>query len=98
MSATAEAPIEPGLPVEIGRIDKELGKLWETVGDTKTRASLINLAIYTENAKAVAENTSLIRNCDSTRLSRASHLRKSRRQRAKRQGVDQRTLPPRRKG
>ena len=29
MSATAEAPIEPGLPVEIGRIDKELGKLWE---------------------------------------------------------------------
>jgi glucose-6-phosphate dehydrogenase assembly protein OpcA len=60
MSATAEAPIEPGLPVEIGRIDKELGKLWETVGDTKTRASLINLAIYTENAKAVAENTSLI--------------------------------------
>jgi len=60
MSATAEAPIEPGLSVEIGRIDKELGKLWEAVGDTKTRASLINLAIYTENAKSVAENTSLI--------------------------------------
>jgi glucose-6-phosphate dehydrogenase assembly protein OpcA len=60
MSATAEASIEPGLPVEIGRIDKELGKLWEDIGDTKTRASLINLAIYTENAKSVEENTNLI--------------------------------------
>jgi hypothetical protein len=31
-----------GLPVEIGRIDKELGKLWDSSDDTKTRASLIN--------------------------------------------------------
>lgn len=50
----------PGLPVEIGRIDKELGKLWEESDDTKTRASLINLAIYTESASAVAGNTELI--------------------------------------
>lgn len=40
--------IEPGIPVEIGKIDKELGKLWESTDDTKTRASLINLVVYTE--------------------------------------------------
>lgn len=54
------AVIEAGLPVEIGRIDKELGKLWEESDDTKTRASLVNLAIYTENAASVASNTELI--------------------------------------
>jgi glucose-6-phosphate dehydrogenase assembly protein OpcA len=48
-----------GIEVEIGRIEKELGKLWESTGD-KTRASLINLAIYTESAGAVARNTELI--------------------------------------
>jgi glucose-6-phosphate dehydrogenase assembly protein OpcA len=52
--------ISPGLPVEIGRIEKDLGKLWENSGDTKTRASLINLAIYTESASAVAKDTELI--------------------------------------
>lgn len=57
MSATT---ISPGLPVEIGRIDKELGRLWEESDDTKTRASLINLVIYTESADAVADNTALI--------------------------------------
>lgn len=54
------ATIEPGMPVEIGRIDRELGKLWEDSGDTKTRASLINLAIYTENADDIGKNTDLI--------------------------------------
>lgn len=52
--------VDPGLPVEIGTIGKELGKLWEESGDTKTRASLINLAIYTENPDAVPWNTGLI--------------------------------------
>jgi len=56
MSATIEA----GLPVEIGKIDKELGKLWEESGDTKTRASLVNLAIFTEDFSTVDSNTSLI--------------------------------------
>lgn len=60
MNAVEQPPIEPGLPVEIGRIDKELGKLWEETGDTKTRASLINLAIYTESANSVSSNTDLI--------------------------------------
>ena len=60
MNATEQAPIEAGFPVEIGGIDKELGKLWDEVGDTKTRASLVNLAIFTEKANAVAANTDLI--------------------------------------
>jgi glucose-6-phosphate dehydrogenase assembly protein OpcA len=60
VNAVEEPSIEPGFPVEVGKIDKELGKLWEETGDTKTRASLINLAIYTEDARAVAENTDLI--------------------------------------
>jgi glucose-6-phosphate dehydrogenase assembly protein OpcA len=71
VNATAQAPIEPGLPVEIGKIDKELGKLWEETGDTKTRASLINLAIYTESAKSVAENTNLISQIASEHACRA---------------------------
>jgi glucose-6-phosphate dehydrogenase assembly protein OpcA len=60
VNATKEAPIEAGFPVEIGRIDKELGQLWDEVGDTKTRASLVNLAIFTEDANSVAANTDLI--------------------------------------
>ncbi len=50
----------PGLPVEIGRIEKELAKLWEDSGDAKSRASLINLAIYTESADTIGPNTALI--------------------------------------
>lgn len=60
-AAVSISGISPGLPVEIGRIDRELGRLWEESGDTKSRASLINLAIYTESADAVPENTELIR-------------------------------------
>lgn len=52
--------IEPGLPVEIGRIDKELGKLWESNDDTKTRASLINLVVYSEDAQSLAANTEIV--------------------------------------
>jgi len=51
---------EPGLPVEIGRIDKELGRLWESSDNTKTRASLLNLVIYTEKPESLDSNTELI--------------------------------------
>ena len=71
MSATAQVSIEPGLPVEVGKIDKELGKLWEETGETKTRASLINLAIYTEDAESVSENTNLIAQIASQHACRA---------------------------
>ena len=60
MKTTEQTAIEAGFPVEIGRIDKELGHLWDEVGDTKTRASLVNLAIFTEDANSVAANTDLI--------------------------------------
>jgi glucose-6-phosphate dehydrogenase assembly protein OpcA len=63
--------IEPGLPVEIGRIDKQLGKLWEESGDTKTRASLVNFAIYTEDAAAVPANTEIVSQIASEHACRA---------------------------
>lgn len=71
MSAAIDPNVEPGIPVEIGRIDKQLGKLWEDSDDTKTRASLINLAIYTEDAGAVASNTALIAQIASEHACRA---------------------------
>ena len=52
---------EPGIPVPIGGIERELGRLWEESGDGKTRASLINLAIYNEKAGSLEKNTTIIR-------------------------------------
>lgn len=49
-----------GLPVDIGRIDQELGRLWEDSDDSKTRASLMNLAIFTEDADSISLNTTRI--------------------------------------
>jgi len=60
-----------GMPVEIGQIDKALGRLWEDSGDTKTRASLINLAISTEDPSTVAMNTDIIAQIASEHACRA---------------------------
>ena len=49
-----------GLSVEIGQIGRELKKLWEQSGDVKTRASLINLAVYSSDPNSLAENTRII--------------------------------------
>jgi glucose-6-phosphate dehydrogenase assembly protein OpcA len=49
-----------GLPVEIGRIDKELGKLWESSDDSKTRASLINFVIHTGDPSSLKADTEII--------------------------------------
>lgn len=49
-----------GIPVEIGKIDRELGRLWEDSADTKTRASLINFVVYTEDRRTIGQNTELI--------------------------------------
>lgn len=57
---SAESTISLGLPVEIGQIDKALGRLWEESGDTKTRASHINLAIHTHCPDSLIHNTELI--------------------------------------
>jgi glucose-6-phosphate dehydrogenase assembly protein OpcA len=49
-----------GMPVEIGKIDRELKQLWKQGEGAATRASLINFAIYCEGENAIAETTELI--------------------------------------
>lgn len=52
--------ISPGLPVEIGKIDRELKKLWAESGSAMTRASLMNLAVYSEAPGSLPRNTEII--------------------------------------
>src|SRR5256886_6260918 len=49
-----------GQSVEIGKIDKELKKLWQEGENAMTRASLINLAVYSEKPGSLKKNTQLI--------------------------------------
>jgi glucose-6-phosphate dehydrogenase assembly protein OpcA len=49
-----------GVPVEIGRIDQELKKLWQESEGAMTRASLMNLAVYGEEAGSLQRNTQLM--------------------------------------
>lgn len=50
----------PGIPVPIGGIEKALGRLWDESGESKTRASLINLAIYSEEEGSLEKNSEVI--------------------------------------
>ncbi len=50
----------PGMPVEIGKIARELKKLWSESGGAMTRASLINLAVYSEAPGSLPLNTQII--------------------------------------
>src|SRR5688500_16193050 len=59
MPATAET-YSLGLQVETGKIDKELKKLWSQSADAMTRASLVNLAVYSEETGSLEKNTQLI--------------------------------------
>jgi glucose-6-phosphate dehydrogenase assembly protein OpcA len=59
MPATAEN-FAPGLPVEIGKIDRELKKLWAESSGAMTRASLMNLAVYSEVPGSLPRNTEII--------------------------------------
>ena len=47
MPAAAET-YSLGAPVEIGKIEQELKKLWQEGEGAMTRASLMNLAVYSE--------------------------------------------------
>src|SRR6267142_4620330 len=49
-----------GIPVEIGEIDRELKKLWAESGNARTRASLMNLAVYSEAPDSLSLNTAMI--------------------------------------
>ena len=50
----------PGLPVEVGEIDRQLGELWSASDAAKVRASLINLVVYSESPEAISKNTPLL--------------------------------------
>jgi len=49
-----------GTPVEIGKIDQELKKLWHEGEGLMTRASLMNLAVYSEEPGSLQNNTQLM--------------------------------------
>ena len=49
-----------GLPVEVSKIDQELKKLWQESEDAATRASLVNLAVYSEDTGSLNKNTQLM--------------------------------------
>src|SRR5207253_3754796 len=59
MPAAAET-YSLGAPVEIGKIEKELKKLWQDGEGVMTRASLMNLAVYSEEAGSLNKNTQLM--------------------------------------
>jgi glucose-6-phosphate dehydrogenase assembly protein OpcA len=60
-----------GIAVEIGRIERELKKLWEQDAGATTRASLMNLAIYCEGLDAMGMNTALISDITQSHACRA---------------------------
>src|SRR5881392_2636333 len=49
-----------GLQVELDKIDSELKKLWAESEGATTRASLVNLAVYSEAPGSLEKNTQLI--------------------------------------
>jgi glucose-6-phosphate dehydrogenase assembly protein OpcA len=61
----------PGVPVEISRIDQELKKLWRDSTGAMTRASLMNLAVYSEEPGSLQSNTQLIANITENHACRA---------------------------
>src|SRR4029077_20094111 len=61
MPATAET-YSLGLPVEVSNIDQEIKKLWQEREGAASRASLINLAVYSEDAGSLSKKTELMAN------------------------------------
>jgi glucose-6-phosphate dehydrogenase assembly protein OpcA len=49
-----------GVPVAISRIDQELKKLWQDSEGAMTRASLMNLAVYSGESGSLNKNTQLM--------------------------------------
>lgn len=60
-----------GLQVEVGKIDQELKKLWQERQGAATRASLVNLAVYSEDAGSLNKNTQLMANITENHACRA---------------------------
>src|SRR5215510_5129636 len=59
MPATTET-YSLGAPVELGKIEHELKKLWREGEGAMTRASLMNLAVYSEQPGSLNDNTQLM--------------------------------------
>ena len=60
-----------GRPVEVSKIDQELKKLWQESEGSATRASLVNLAVYSEDAGSLSKNTQLMANITENHACRA---------------------------
>lgn len=50
-----------GIPAEIGKIDKELKKLWQEQSTVATRASRLNLVVYSAADSSIRANTAVMR-------------------------------------
>lgn len=59
-----------GQEVPLGRVDRELKKLWDS-DEAKTRASLMNFAIYSENAADLGRNNKILDELTSEHACRA---------------------------
>src|SRR5205814_10255378 len=59
MPAVAET-YSLGAPVAISKIDPELKKLWQDSAGAMTRASLMNLAVYSDEPGSLNNNTQLM--------------------------------------
>ena len=59
-----EAPEQPffaqGIPVEMGKIQRELKKLWQDSHEAATRASRLNLVIYSDAESSLRANTAIV--------------------------------------
>ncbi len=83
-----------GLPVEIGQIDRELKKLWDASDGVMTRASLINLAVYSEAPDSLGKNTAIISQITENHACRAIVIAADPEVEGERsRGLDQRALP-----
>ncbi|MDQ6625373.1 MAG: glucose-6-phosphate dehydrogenase assembly protein OpcA, partial [Verrucomicrobiota bacterium] len=60
MAASSPQTIAAGMPVAIGTVERELKKLWAQGGEQMSRASLMNLAVYSEAPGSLEQNTQLI--------------------------------------
>ncbi len=75
-ATTAIASI--GMPVELAQMERELKKLWQQNAQTATRASLVNLAVYSEEPDSLSRNTEIISKITEDSACRAIVIRANR--------------------
>lgn len=60
LPATEQQFFDQGIPVEVGKIQRELKKLWQDSHETATRASRLNLVIFSAAEHSLRVNTALV--------------------------------------